>query len=88
MLLVGCSGVGFSQQADRGVCLVDTNGPHFTLRLGTTNSLGHLQTNWAIPDLGVGIESQIVHLQVLVVRTNGQRRWSNPVSAVLLDSAF
>lgn len=88
VLLVGCSGVGFAQQTDRGVRLVDTNGPHFTRRLGTTNSLGHLQASWSISDLGAGVESQIVHLQVLVVRTNGQRRWSNPVSAVLLDSAF
>jgi hypothetical protein len=88
VLLVASSGVSFVPESGRGVRLVDWTIPHMTRRLGTTDGQGHLQSSMAIPDLGPGIESQIVHLQALVVHGNGSRVWSNPVSLVLLDSAF
>jgi hypothetical protein len=36
----------------------------------------------------VGVESRVVHMQLLVAHTNGQLRWSNAVSVVLLDGSF
>jgi hypothetical protein len=88
VLLVASSDVSFVPDPNRGVRLVDWTIPHFTRRLGTTDAQGHLQNSWAIPDLGPGVESQIVHLQALVVHSDGSRVWSNPVALVLLDSAF
>jgi hypothetical protein len=88
VVLVASSEVSFVPDPDRGVRLVDWTIPHFTRRLGTTDAQGHLQSSWAIPDLGPGVESQIVHLQALVVHPDGSRVWSNPVALVLLDSAF
>ena len=88
VLLVITSAVTFAPEQNRGVRLVNWSGPHTTRRLGTTDALGHLQTSWPIADLGSGIESQIVHVQLLVVHSNGQSVWSNAISLVLLDSAF
>ena len=88
VLLVMTSAVTFAPEQNRGVRLVNWSGPHTTRRLGTTDALGHLQTSWPIADLGSGIESQIVHVQLLVVHSNGQSVWSNAISLVLLDSAF
>ena len=88
VLLVACSATAFAPEANRGVRLVDSNGSHLTQRIGTTDAQGHLAYSWPIPDLGPGIESQVLHLQALVVSPGGTRRWSNPVALVLLDSAF
>lgn len=88
VLLVACGATAFAPEMNRGVRLVDWNGPHHTQRLGTTDAQGHLLANLPIPDLGPGVESQILHLQALVVHANGSRVWSNPLALVLLDSAF
>lgn len=88
VLLVFSQAVDFAPEQNRGVRLVDWNGAHSTLRLGATNSQGHLSFPLPIPDLGAGVQSRIVHVQALVVHASGSRVWSNPVSLVLLDSAF
>ncbi|MBK7645562.1 MAG: hypothetical protein IPJ19_21435 [Planctomycetes bacterium] len=78
----------FQLDLPRGVRMVDMVGAHLSFGLGTTDAQGHLQASWPIGDLGPGIESQILYLQVLVTLPTGPRRWSNPVALVLLDSAF
>lgn len=88
VLLVACSATAFAPEVNRGVRLVDWNGPHVTQRIGTTDAQGHLSYSWPIPDLGPGVESQVLQVQALVVSPSGTRRWSNPVSLVLLDGAF
>ncbi len=78
----------FAPQPGAGVRLVDPSAPHLMQIVGPADPIGNASLSWVVPDLGAGVQSVVVHLQVFVVQSNGARRWSNPLALVLLDSAF
>jgi hypothetical protein len=71
-----------------GVYLVPRNAQPWTRIIGTIGPSGVISVHWTLPDLGTGVQGQVVHFQAAHANTFGRVHTSNPVHLVELDQAF
>lgn len=72
----------------RGVKITRQPKPELVYPVGTVGPSGTISGSWVIPDLGPGVQSQVLILQAVFTDSSGQPTLSRPSVVALLDQAF